>query len=127
NNLRNSGFFNNTAASVQAPYDNPTISTPITYRPNATDANNRLRLNLAATYLQYQIDINRYVQVVAGVRYDHFDLKYHNNRNGDDLQRVDNLVSPRLGVVVKPVTQVSIYGSYSVSYLPSAGDQFSSL
>jgi catecholate siderophore receptor len=126
-NLRNSGFFNNTATSVQVPYDNPTIATPVTFRPNATDANNRLRLNLGATYLQDQIEINRYVQVIAGVRYDHFDLKYHNNRNGDDLRRVDNLVSPRFGVVVKPVSDVSIYGSYGVSYLPSAGDQFSSL
>jgi catecholate siderophore receptor len=127
NNLRNSGFFNNTTTSILAPYDNPTISTPITYRPNATDANNRLQLNLAAAYLQDQIEINRYVQVIAGVRYDHFDLKYHNNRAGEDLRRPDNLVSPRFGVVVKPVTQVSIYGSHSISYLPSAGDQFASL
>lgn len=126
-NLRNTGFFNNTATSVQAPFDNPTIDIPITFRPNATDANNRLRLNLGAAYLQDQIEINRYVQVIAGVRYDHFDLKYHNNRNGDELRRIDNLVSPRLGLVVKPVTEVSIYGSYSVSYLPSAGDQFASL
>lgn len=127
NNLRNSGFFNNTATSVQVPYDNPTISTPVTFRPNATDANNRLRLNLAASYFQDQIELSRYVQVIAGVRYDYFDLKYHNNRNGDDLRRIDNLVSPRVGVVVKPVTELSLYGSYSVSYLPSAGDQFASL
>lgn len=126
-NLRNTGFFNNTSTSVQAPYDDPTIAIPITFRPNATDASNRLRLNLAATYLQDQIEISEYVQVIAGVRYDHFDLKYHNNRNGEDLRRIDNLVSPRLGVVVKPVADVSIYGSYSVSYLPSAGDQFASL
>ncbi|HEY8228238.1 MAG TPA: TonB-dependent siderophore receptor [Pyrinomonadaceae bacterium] len=126
-NLRNTGFFNNTATSVQVPYDNPTISIPVTFRPNATDANNRLRLNLAATYLQDQIEISRHVQVIAGVRYDYFDLKYHNNRNGDDLRRIDNLVSPRLGVVLKPVTEVSLYGNYSVSYLPSAGDQFASL
>ena len=127
NNLRNSGFFNNTATSIQVPYDDPTTSIPVTFRPNATDANNRLQLNLAATYLQDQIEISRYVQVIAGVRYDYFDLKYHNNRNGDNLRRIDNLVSPRLGVVVKPVTELSLYGSYSVSYLPSAGDQFSSL
>src|SRR4029078_4011749 len=31
------------------------------------------------------------------------------------------------GGVVKPVEAVSLYGSYSVSYLPSSGDQFSSL
>ena len=127
NNLRNTGFFNNTATSVQVPYDNPTISIPVTFRQNATDADNRLRLNLAATYFQDQIEISRYVQVIAGVRYDYFDLKYHNNRNGDDLRRVDNLVSPRLGVVLKPITALSLYGNYSVSYLPSAGDQFASL
>jgi catecholate siderophore receptor len=127
NNLRNTGFFNNTSTSIQAPFDDPTISTPITYRPNATDANNRLKLNLAAVYLQDQIELSRYVQVVLGVRYDYFDLKYHNNRNGDDLRRIDNLVSPRVGVVVKPLTELSLYGSYSVSYLPSAGDQFASL
>ena len=53
--------------------------------------------------------------------------QYHNNRNGDTLGRVDNLVSPRAGIVFKPIAPVSIYGSYSVSYLPSSGDQFSSL
>jgi catecholate siderophore receptor len=37
------------------------------------------------------------------------------------------MVSPRAGVVVKPVEPLSLYGSYGVSYLPSAGDQFSSL
>jgi catecholate siderophore receptor len=127
NNLRNTGFFSNTTTSVQVPYDNPIVSAPITFRPNATDANNRLQLNLAATYFQDQIEISRYVQVIAGIRYDYFDLKYHNNRNGDDIRRIDNLVSPRFGVVVKPVTELSLYGNYSVSYLPSAGDQFASL
>lgn len=127
NNLRLSGFFNNVSTSIQVPYEDPTTSIPVTFRPNATDANNHLALNLAATYLQDQIEISRYVQVIAGVRYDYFDLKYHNNRNGENLRRIDNLVSPRLGVVLKPVTELSFYGSYSVSYLPSAGDQFSSL
>ena len=36
-------------------------------------------------------------------------------------------MSPRAGVVFKPVAPVSLYGSYSVSYLPSSGDQFASL
>lgn len=126
-NFRQTGFFNNTTVSVQAPFDNPTISTPITFRQSATDADNRLRLNLAAAYVQDQIEINRFVQVVVGVRYDYFDLKYHNNRNNDTLRRIDNLASPRFGVVVKPVERLSIYGNYSVSYLPSSGDQFASL
>jgi catecholate siderophore receptor len=126
-NLRNTGFFNNTSTSIPVLYDNPDISAPVTYRQSATDANNHLKTNLAATYVQDQIELSRYAQVVVGLRYDYFDLRFHNNRNGDNLRRIDNLVSPRAGLVIKPVTELSIYGSYSVSYLPSSGDQFSSL
>jgi catecholate siderophore receptor len=73
------------------------------------------------------MELSRHVQLVVGLRYDYFDLRFHNNRNGDDLRRIDNLVSPRVGLVVKPVDRLSLYGSYSVSHLPSSGDQFSSL
>jgi catecholate siderophore receptor len=126
-NFRNTGFFNNSTTSIQVAFDDPTTDIPVTFRQTATDANNRLRLNLAAAYVQDQIDINRYLQIVGGLRFDRFDLKYFNNRNGVALRRVDQLVSPRLGVVVKPIVSLSLYGSYSVSYLPSSGDQFSSL
>ena len=126
-NFRNTGYFNNTATSVSAPYADPVIGTPVTFRQSATDADNRLRTNVGATYVQDQIEISRRVQVIVGLRFDHFDLQYHNNRNSDNLRRIDNLVSPRAGIVFKPATAISIYGSYSVSYLPSSGDQFSSL
>ena len=43
------------------------------------------------------------MQVIGGLRFDRFDLQYHNNRNGDTLDRADNLVSPRAGIVVKPI------------------------
>ena len=82
---------------------------------------------MAAVYVQDQVQLSRYVQVIGGLRFDRFDLQYHNNRTGDNLGRIDKLVSPRAGIVVKPAGAVSIYGSYSVSYLPSSGDQFSSL
>ena len=126
-NFRNTGFFNNTATSLLVPFGAPTITTPVTFRQNATDADNHLRTIVAAGYFQDQIELSSHVQVVAGVRVDHFDLQYHNNRNGDTLTRPDNLVSPRAGLVVKPIPALSLYSSYSVSYLPSSGDQFSSL
>jgi catecholate siderophore receptor len=126
-NFRNTGFFNNTATSILAPLNNPVIGTPVTFRQSATDADNHLKANLAAAYAQDQIELSRYVQVVAGLRFDYFDLQFHNNRNGDNLRRIDRLVSPRVGVVVKPVLPLSIYANYSVAYLPSSGDQFSSL
>lgn len=126
-NFRNTGYFNNTATSISAPYANPVISTPVMFRQSATDADNHVQTNLGATYIQDQIEISRKVQLIAGLRFDHFDLRYHNNRTNDNLRRIDNLVSPRAGIVLKPITPVSIYAGYGVSYLPSAGDQFSSL
>lgn len=126
-NFRNTGFFNNTATSIQVDFANPVTNIPVTFRQSATDADNHLTLNLAAGYVQDQIELSRYVLAIAGVRYDYFDLTYHNNRGGETLERIDRLVSPRLGLVVKPVTALSLYGSYSVSCLPSSGDQFSSL
>lgn len=126
-NLRNTGFFNNTLTSIQAPLSNPTINIPITFRQSATDANNHLRTNLLATYAQDQIELSRHVQLVVGLRFDYFDLLFHNNRTGEELRRIDRLVSPRAGIVFKPITPLSLYANYSVAYLPSSGDQFSSL
>jgi catecholate siderophore receptor len=126
-NFRNTGYFNNTATSVLAPLSNPVINTPIVFRQSTTDAKNHLQLNLGAAFVQDQIALSRFVQVLAGVRVDHFDLRYDNLRNSEQLRRIDNLVSPRAGLVFKPITAVSLYTSYSVSYLPSSGDQFASL
>jgi len=126
-NFRNTGYFNNTSTSILVPIANPTIDTPVTFRQSATDANNHLKANLAATYVQDQVELSPHVQVIGGLRFDYFDLQYHDNRANADLRRIDNLVSPRAGIIFKPLALFSIYGSYSVSYLPSSGDQFSSL
>jgi catecholate siderophore receptor len=126
-NFRNTGYFNATATSVLVPSGNPTTSTPVNFRQSPTDADNHLTTNVAAVYGQDQIELSRHVQVLAGVRFDRFDLLYRDNRSGGTLDRPDNLVSPRAGVVYKPIAPVSIYSSYSVSSLPSSGDQFSSL
>ncbi len=126
-NFRNTGFFNNTATSILVPISDPVVTVPVTFRQSATDADNHLSTNLAATYVQDQIELSRHVQIVTGVRFDYFDLQFHNNRTGENLRRMDRLVSPRIGVVVKPVMPLSVYGNYSVAYLPSSGDQFSSL
>ena len=126
-NFRNTGYFNDATTQVQAPFADPTISTPVTFRQSATDADNHLKTSVAAAYVQDQLELSPRVQVVGGIRFDRFDLTYHNNRSGDTLGRVDDLVSPRAALVYKPVPVVSIYGSYTVSHLPSSGDQFSSL
>jgi catecholate siderophore receptor len=126
-NFRETGYYNDASTSIAVPFASPTVETPITFRQSATDADNRATATVSAVYLQDQLEIGRHVQLVGGVRFDRFDIDFHNNRNGEGLDRQDDLFSPRAGLVIKPVEPVSFYGSYSVSYLPSSGDQFSSL
>jgi len=126
-NFRQTGYFNNLTTSTQVAYDRPQTNMPVTFRQSATDADNHLRLYLGAAYIQDQIAVSRYLQLIAGVRFDYFGLKYFNDRTASSLSRVDRLVSPRFGAVIKPFAELSLYGSYSVSFLPSSGDQFASL
>jgi len=126
-NLRQTAYFNNTATSINVPFSNPTDFTPVTWRQSATDANNSPVNTVAATYIQDQVNLSRFIQLVGGVRFDRFDLRFHNNRNNEDRRRTDNLLSPRAGIVVKPVTPLSLYFNYSIAHLPSSGDQFGSL
>jgi len=127
-NFRNTGFFGGVATSLSVPFASPTLhGTPMAFRQAPTDADNHVVAEVAAAYAQDQLEIGSHARLIAGVRYDRFDLAFTNHRTGDHLGRVDNLVSPRVGLVLKPVPPVSLYASLSVSYLPSAGDQFSSL
>jgi catecholate siderophore receptor len=126
-NFRNTGFFNNTATSFPTLATNSVISVPITFRQSTTDADNHVQADIAAVYVQDQIEFSSAWQAVLGLRYDNFSLDFDNHRTGEQLSRDDDLVSPRAGLIFKPVEDVSLYASYSVSYLPSAGDQFSSL
>ena len=126
-NFRNTGFFNNTTTSINVPYSSPTISVPVTFRQSATDADNHLRTQVGAAYLQDELVLTEQWRVTAGLRFDRFDLEYKDNRSTNRFDRTDNLWSPRAGVVYKPFNAISFYGSYTVSFLPSSGDQFSAL
>lgn len=127
-NFRQTGYFNGgNATSVNVPLLLPRTDAPVAWRQSATDADNFATNNIAAVYLQDQVELSRYIQVVGGLRYDYFDIDFRNRRNGEELGRNDHMVSPRAAIVLKPAAPLSFYGSYSVSYLPSSGDQFSSL
>jgi catecholate siderophore receptor len=131
--FRQDGFFNNAANpnGTPAPFIvsplNPVTFAPVVFRNIPSGANNKYQLELAAAYLQDQIEITRYLQFIGGLRFDNFDLTSTDRRTNVSFSRVDNLLSPRAGVIVKPIETLSIYGSYSISYLPSSGDQFSIL
>jgi catecholate siderophore receptor len=126
-NFRNTGFFNDTAATFVAPVTAPTIAIPVSFRQAASDANNHVTNTTRSIYAQDQLTLSEHLQMIAGVRYESFGIRYYNNRSDSTLSRSDAMVSPRVGLLVKPVPAASIYANYSVSFLPSAGDQFSSL
>ena len=125
--VRRTGYYDDTTAAYSAPLIAPTVSTPVVFRASATDADNSMSTRDAAAYMQDQIAFTPAWQAVVGVRAERFATRYHNNRTGQELDRTDRLVSPRAGVVYKPNEVVSLYGSYGVSYLPSSGDQFTTL
>lgn len=126
-NLRNTGYFNGSSTTVLVPYAQPLVTDPFGFRQSASDANNRVINRVASVYLQDQAGLTRRLRAVLGVRLESFDLRHHNYRNGEVLSRTDRLISPRAGLVWKPWTMVSVYSSFSVSYLPSSGDQFAAL
>jgi catecholate siderophore receptor len=129
-NRRETGFFTSIGASattVNAPLASPTISLPLTFRQSATDAANEGVATIAAAYAQDQIALSSTVEAVAGVRVDRFQARVTNHRSATTLESSDTLFSPRVGVIYHPRAAVSLYGSYSMTYLPRAGEQLASL
>jgi catecholate siderophore receptor len=66
-------------------------------------------------------------EIVAGLRFDRFKLDIDNRNSGLSFSRTDELLSPRIGLIAKPASNLSLYASYGRSYLPQSGDQFNSL
>ena len=135
--LRNTGIFANGTNATTANAFNPTFFGPVSFihqypgafSPGVTSADSFsvYRLNIASAYAQDQIEVTRWLQLIAGARFDSFEMGATDDNTGIVRARTDNTWSPRAGVIVKPVDNLSLYTAYSISYLPSAGDQFSAL
>jgi catecholate siderophore receptor len=133
-NRRRNGFFQPAdSGSLLVPAASPTVDANLIWRPvnnNAgrTPANwNESEATIAAAYIQDQIHVSDALEIIAGLRVDRFELDAVNLNNGAEFSRVDTLVSPRLGLIVRPNQGLSLYAAYGRSYLPSSGDQFASL
>ena len=130
NGRRLTGFFPSVSSlttSIVVPVSNPSTNVPVEFRPTATDANNHSVATVAAVYTQDQIELLPQLQAVVGVRYDRFDVALDDFRSNTRLASRDALISPRAALIYKPDPAVSIYGGYSRSYLPRAGEQLGSL
>ncbi|CAM8361543.1 Fiu Outer membrane receptor for monomeric catechols [Candidatus Methylopumilus universalis] len=91
-------------------------------RNTSTDISNQ------AIYLQDQIYLNEQFQIIAGLRYDKFKTKFNDSVTIANSASInDQFISPRVGLVYKPIEPVSLYTNYSLSYLPRTGEQLTSL
>ena len=121
-NQRRNGVLSNANLSLTTP-----VFPTVTFGGLARDTVSTVET--VSAYVQDQISIGDRFDIVAGLRFDRFDI------DGVDLQpaldrpfsRTDEKVSPRLGLIFKPQPDLSLYASYSRSFLPRAGDQFLSL
>lgn len=82
--------------------------------------NRRATSTTLAFYLQDQISLSARWKTVAGVRVDRFAVAIDDRLPADlDFARTDIAASPRLGLIYQPKENLSLYSSYSYTFLPS--------
>lgn len=91
-------------------------------------------VQFTSVYLQNLVDLTEHFKVLVGLRWDEFEidvLDLIEAADGDaidgNFDRRDSEVTPRFGFIYKPADNVSIYASYSETFLPQSGDQFLTL
>ncbi|MEH2278516.1 MAG: TonB-dependent siderophore receptor [Nostoc sp.] len=73
-------------------------------------------------YLQDQIALQDNLKLLVGGRYDWVDSKIINNVTQETTENPDNSAfSPRIGLVYQPSKEISLYTSYSRSFVPNNG------
>ena len=94
-----------------------------------TDLNDdtRVTIDVFSFYIQDQVEVTDWLDVVVGFRFDSFDIEVFNVPADETRTRKDEEISPRFGVIFKPRENISIYGSYSESFLPRSGEQFANI
>lgn len=84
-------------------------------------------IDVFSAYIQNEIEISEMLDLIVGARFDSFDIKVFNVPAHDRRSRKDEEITPRVGLVFKPLESVSVYGSFSESFLPRSGEQFANI
>ena len=125
-NFRNTGYFGS-ATTVAVPLSDPAYTGDVNIRQSSSDADSRSIVVTSSFYAQDQITLSPQLRLIAGARLEKFAIEFTDNRTMAERDRNDEMLSPRVGLVVKPVESASFYASYGVSFLPGSGDQFTTL
>ena len=144
NNDRFNAFFDNTQDDVADFIANRPLAlnnfagtdadgNPIAFTFSDLNDDTEAELTVFSVYIQDEIKLTDWLNVVIGGRYDSFDITVDNIETFiefgtvDIRSRRDSDFSPRLGVILKPQENISFYGSYSESFLPRSGEQFADI
>jgi catecholate siderophore receptor len=89
-------------------------------------------LTVYSFYLQDEIELTDQLTLVLGARFDSFDIdvtEYNaaGAETNDSGSQKDEEFTPRAGLVYKPKENISLYASYSQTFVPTSGDQFADL
>jgi catecholate siderophore receptor len=119
----NNPFNRNNNWTPETPLLDPDATQPLPGVQPITSQQNTIA-HSAAAYATDTVGLAPYLDLVVGLRFDHFSADYaqHTIATGAllDLDHVDNVTSPRAALVVKPTPQQSYYLSYGTSFDPSA-------
>ncbi len=86
----------------------------------------QIAVNSLGIYVQDQVSITDNLLLSAGVRYETIEQKTTNNPSAfnptsSETTQNDDAFSPRFGIVYKPIKNLSLYTSYSRSFVPNSG------
>ena len=135
NNLRYDTFWSTTSDDNEV-FD---ISRPMDFAVNAdgiatsVDFTTSLKsktssdIKVTSLYIQDQIDLTDNIKLMIGGRHDSFDITVADIKNMSTESRKDTEFSPRAGLVFKPSEEMSLYWSFSQSFLPRSGEQYKAL
>ncbi len=134
NSRRDTLFDDSNDDQITFPFSDPLIIPSVGFTDFVRDRQSEV--TFSSLFVQDEIKLTEQFIIVAGLRYDSFDIDVvdaieaaNGPTDGNDgfLGRKDTETSPRLGAIYKPNDDLSFYVSLSKSFLPRSGDQFLSL
>ncbi len=101
----------------------------VTTNDYTVDINDDTRVDLETQsfFIQDEIALSEHFDLVLGARYDSFDIDVFNVVADERRSRRDEEVSPRAGLIYKPAENISLYASYSETFLPRSGEQYANI
>lgn len=84
-------------------------------------------VTVTSLFLKDRIVLTSQWELVLGARLDRFEIEVLNVPANETRQRTDEEISPHAGLVFKPTENITLYTSYSESFLPRSGEQYASI